>query len=268
MTDTERAARGASSGAPGRRREPVDPDDLAELFAAYRATGDRRLRNRIVERHYDVARFHARRFRGRGVPQEDLEQIALLCMVRAVDRFDPSVGVPFATFAGRNVEGELKRHFRDRTWNVRPPRRAQELFLEVRAAEEVLRQRLRRAPTPAEIAREVEADLDRVLEAIAAGDAYRATSLDQGDEVGTPLSARLGAVDGHYSELDWHLTLEKVMCRLSERDQEIVRLRFFDELSQSEVAARIGVSQSYLSRMIARILGDLEARLGAAVHDR
>ena len=132
------------------------------LFREYRRTGDRRVRNRLVEEHLTVPDYYVRRYSGRGVPHDDLRQVALLTMLRSIDRFDPDLGIEFGTFASRTIEGELKRYFRDRTWAVRPPRRAQELHLELRRAEEELTQRLGRSPTVAELADELEQHLDVV----------------------------------------------------------------------------------------------------------
>src|SRR3954468_16509856 len=150
-----------------------------EQFVEYRRTGDRRLRNELVEQHRGSADYFVKRYARRGVPEDALRQVALLAIVHAVDRFDPDVGVAFSTFASRTIEGELKRYFRDRTWSVRPPRRAQELHLELRRADEDLTQRLGRSPTLTELAAEVGESEDHVLEALEAGVAHQATSLDQ-----------------------------------------------------------------------------------------
>lgn len=233
-------------------------------MSEYRRTGDREMRNRVLEAHLDIADHFARRYGRRGVPEEDLRQIGVVAMLRAVDRFEPEQGVTFATFAGRTVEGELKRWFRDRSWAVRPPRRAQELHLEVRRAVEELSHRIGRSPTVAELAREVGADEDEVLEALEAGAAHRATSLDAPaapDDDRTVGDRALGSIDGGYGQVDARLTMEEALSGLPEREQEILRLRFYDRLSQPEIAERIGVSQSYLSRLLRRTLASLRETL-------
>ena len=191
--------------------------------------------------------------------------MALLALIHAVERFDPDRGVGFATFASRTIEGEVKRYFRDRTWSVRPPRRAQELHLRIRRADEELHQRLGRAPTMHDLAAEVDASVDQVIEALDAGSAHRATSLDQpqrddGDS-GVIGDRLLGASDRGYVDVDQQLVVRQLLAELPEREREVMRLRFFENLSQPEIASRLGVSQSYLSRIIRRTLVDLRERL-------
>lgn len=232
-----------------------------DLCRQYQATGDRRLRNQVVERHMDVADFYVRRFTKQGVAADDLRQTALLAMIRAVDRFDPDREVEFTTFASRTIEGELKRYFRDRTWAVRPPRRAQELHLKLRRADESLTQDLGRSPTVEELAEAVDADVDAVLEAIEAGQAYRADSVDHGtrsdDDRLDPRTIAATSVDGGYGRIVEHAALADLIRRLPEREREILGMRFFQDMSQPEIAERVGVSQSYLSRVLRRTLDDL-----------
>jgi RNA polymerase sigma-B factor len=215
---------------------------MMPLFVEYRATGDRRVRNVLVEQHRDVADYFVKRYSRRGVAADDLRQLALIAIIHAVERFDPDVGVAFSTFASRTIEGELKRYFRDRTWSVRPPRRAQELHLELRRAEEDLTQQLGRSPTVAELAATLDASEDHVLEALEAGVAHQAASLDQ-----SPGPDDDGATRG-----------ERV---LAESDPGFY-MRFFENMTQPEIAERIGVSQSYLSRILRKALVDLRSRLG------
>jgi RNA polymerase sigma-B factor len=236
----------------------------AELapFVEYRRTGDRALRNQLVEDNRHVADYLVRRYARRGVPEEDLRQISLLAVIAAVERFDPTLDVAFATFAGRTIEGELKRYLRDRTWMVRPPRRAQELHLELRQADEELTQRLGRSPTVAELAAAVDESEDHVLEALEAGVAHQASSLDQpapgSEDEGRALGERvLVSHDTGFGDVESRQVVEELMEALDERDREVIRLRFFENLTQPEIAERMGVSQSYLSRIIRRILVDL-----------
>jgi len=237
------------------------------LFAEYRETGDRRVRNEIVEIYRDVADYYVKRYSRRGVPADDLRQVSLLTILRAVDRFDPEHGVEFSTFASRTVDGELKRYFRDRTWTVRPPRRSQELHLALRKTDEDLTQRLGRSPTVAELARELDESVDHVLEALEAGVAHQATSIDQspvGEESdATRRSERmLSQNDTGFAQVDRMVIISELLEGLPERDRQVIEMRFFQNRTQEEIAAEIGVSQSYLSRILRRVLLDLREKLG------
>jgi RNA polymerase sigma-B factor len=237
-----------------------------DAFRELLRTGDVALRNEIVEANTRLADYHVRRFGGRGVADDDLRQIANLAIVSAVDRFDPEREVAFSTFANRTIEGELKRYLRDRTWSVRPPRRAQELHLEVRRADEDLTQKLGRSPTVAEVSAEIKVSQDHILEAMEAGTAHHAASIDQptGGDEGAPSLAdrRLGTVDGGYLDVDQRLVVQELLDGLPERERTILELRFFDRLSQDEIAERLGVSQSYLSRLLRKTLLELRGQLG------
>lgn len=240
-------------------------DDLADLFARYRTTGDRRARNEIVERHRHLADGVARRYRARGLAVEDLRQTALLSMVRAVDRFDPEKGASFATFAGRTMEGELKRALRDKSWTVRPPRGAQERYLELRRREEELSHRLGRAPTVTEIAEAMDATVDEVLEAVEAAGARTAAPISRPGEDGEEieLGAILGQDERGYGGVDEQLLVAGLLDQLDERSRTVIELRFFERLGQDEIAQRLGVSQSYLSRLLRKILLELRSQLDA-----
>lgn len=231
-------------------------DDVLELFRRYRATGDRALRNDLVERYVGLSEPHVRRFGGRGIPKEDLRQTALLAVLRAVERFDPELGVSFPTFAGRTIEGELKRFLRDRSWAVRPPRRQQEAFLNVRSAEDELVQELGRSPTVAELAQRIGESEDRVLEALEAAGARRADSIDEPTPRGGPPRA-IGSIDADFGGVEVRLLVEGLLSTLDERERAVIELRFFEDLGQPEIAERLGLSQSYVSRLIRRILGSL-----------
>lgn len=238
-------------------------EDLAQLFARYRATEDRSARNEIVERHRALADGVARRYGSRGLPVEDLRQIALLAMVRAVDRFDPGKGASFATFAGRTMEGELKRALRDKSWTVRPPRAAQERYLELRRREEELTHRIGRSPTVAELAGAMDASVDEVLEAMEAAGARSAAPITRPDDDGEEVVADtlLGADDLGFAGIDDRLLVAGLLDRLDERSRKVVELRFFERMGQEEIAQRLGVSQSYLSRLLRRALVDLRGHL-------
>ena len=238
-------------------------DDLADLFRRYRATGDRSLRNEIVEQHRHLADGVARRYGSRGLAVDDLRQTALLSMVRAVDRFDPDKGASFATFAGRTMEGELKRALRDRSWTVRPPRAAQERYLELRRREEELTHRLGRAPTVAELADAMEVEVDDVLEAVEAAGARSSAPLTRPDDDGEQIDAEalLGREETGFVDVDRRLLVAELLEQLDDRSRAVIELRFFERLGQEEIAQRLGVSQSYLSRLLRKILADLRGQL-------
>jgi RNA polymerase sigma-B factor len=236
--------------------ETLTSDEVDALFHRFSETGARRDRNRLVEAHLGFAHHVARRFANRGVGDDDLEQIALLALVKAVDRFDPELGYAFTTFAGRTIEGEIKRHFRDATWSVRVPRSLQERHLAVRRAVDEMSHELGRSPAVPEVAARLEASVDEVVEALAASAAYRHESLDgPSGEGGTEIHA-VASAGSHppveTEHVDDRVLIERLMDALSERDREIVRLRFFEQLSQSEIAARVGISQMHVSRLLRR----------------
>jgi RNA polymerase sigma-B factor len=239
----------------GRDRDRAD--DL-EQFAQYRAHGDRALRDELVSRYRDLAYAIAHRFRGRGEPIEDLEQVALVGLVKAVDRFDPERGFAFPTFATPTISGELKRHFRDQ-WTVRVPRAVQETVLDLNAAVADLSQALHRSPTVAEVARRVGRSEEAVLEAMEAGRAFRAVGIDapSGAGAGPTPADRLAVPEPGIADVEQQMTVEVLLDRLAPREREIIRLRFFEGLTQSEIAARVGISQMHVSRLIARSLEQL-----------
>ena len=242
----------------------LDDPELDQRFREFQATGERAVRNDLVEAHRGLAARIANDYRGRGVELDDLVQIAMLGILKAVERFDPDRGIPFSSFASRTVNGEIKRYFRDRTWAVRPPRSAQERHLDLRRATGALSSRLGRPPSVAELAAELDLSEDEVLEAMEAGAAYRATSLDArrpGDEDGTPLADRLPGGDPASRPVGLRMLVGQLLQTLPEREAQILRLRFYDELTQSEIADRLGISQMHVSRLIRRCLLELRQTL-------
>ena len=230
-------------------RSDARSDELA-LFTEFARTRDRRLRNQLVERHMGLAAFVSRRYSRRGAPDDDLRQVAFLALVKAVDRFEPDRGVAFSTFAGRTIEGEIKRHFRDHTWSLRVPRSAKETHLALRRANDELTQRLGRSPNVEQLANHLGFTTDQVLEGIAAGAATSTSSLDApvGDDGDGP--RQVGGVDPAFGHLVDIGLVEQLLGELPAREQEIVRLRFYGELSQSEIANRMGISQMHVSRLL------------------
>jgi RNA polymerase sigma-B factor len=242
----------------------IDAELCASTPWRIQARRDRELRDERVHSHLGLARQLARRFANRGETHDDLVQVASLALVRAAERFDPERGVMFSTFAAASIIGELKRHFRDRGWAVRAPRRLQELVLEIGSAVDRLGHELGRAPTVPELAKEIRAAESDVLEALEAAQGYRTTSLDARDREGQTMAESLGSEDGGFASVENHSALANAMETLSPRDRRIVQLRFVDGLSQSEIAARLGVSQMQISRLLAanlrRLRSNIEAR--------
>ncbi|MEO1063127.1 MAG: sigma-70 family RNA polymerase sigma factor [Actinomycetota bacterium] len=230
-------------------------DDAVDArFVEYRRTGDRRLRNELVQEHRGLAGAVAARYRNRGVAGDDLEQVALLGLIGAVERFDPSRGVPFGPWATMVVDGECKTWFRDKTWGLRVGRGTKELVGRTRRARDEAEQELGRSPTVAELADRLGESEDRVLEALDADRAYRPVSLDTPATTAAPATAH--EAEG-FADVDRRLLVSQLLDRLPSSDAEIVRLRFFEELSQQQIADRIGVSQMQVSRLLRRILGQL-----------
>ncbi|MDQ3570686.1 MAG: SigB/SigF/SigG family RNA polymerase sigma factor [Actinomycetota bacterium] len=243
--------------------EPDQREELRRKFNEFAGDRDPALRDQLVEGHLGLAEYLARRFSNRGEPLDDLVQVASLGLLKAVDRFEPSRGVEFSTYATHTIVGELKRHFRDKGWAVRAPRRMQELYLRLGKVVSALSQELGRSPTIPELASEAQVSEEEVLEALEAGQAYRFSSLDapsSGDEDdGDTLSSHLGGEDPGLLEAEHRAALSPLMARLPPREQTILQLRFFEGMTQSEIAGQLGISQMHVSRLLARSLNQLRA---------
>ena len=233
--------------------------EVKEDFARYASTRELDVRSRLIEAHLGLAEHLARRFAHRGEAYDDLVQVSSLALVKAVDRFDPDRGVEFTTFATRTIIGELKRHFRDRGWAVRAPRRIQELYLHIGQAIATLSQEKGRSPGIKEIAVATGASEDDVIEALEAGQGYRSASLDAPGPDGEALGSRLGMDDAAFSDAEHRAALSPHLAKLPERDRQILILRFVEGLTQSEIADRIGISQMHVSRLLSRSLAALRA---------
>jgi RNA polymerase sigma-B factor len=220
-------------------------------------------RDELVTSHLGLAHQLARRFANRGESHDDLVQVASLALVKAAERFDPARGIMFSTFAAASIIGEIKRHFRDRGWAVRAPRRLQELLLEIGTTVDRLGQELGRAPTVPELAQAINATEADVLEALEAGQSYRTSSLDAPDKEGQTMAESLGSEDGGFTSVENHSALAKARESLSARDRRIVQLRFVEGLSQSDIAARLGVSQMQISRLLSVCLRQLRTNIEA-----
>ncbi|HEY8303353.1 MAG TPA: SigB/SigF/SigG family RNA polymerase sigma factor [Solirubrobacteraceae bacterium] len=255
------------------RSPPTDshaPSELPdrELFARMRSGEDPRARESLVERYLPLARRLARRYQHTDEPIEDLVQVASIGLLKAVDRFDCSREVMFSSYAVPTILGELKRHFRDRTWSVRVPRDLQELALRVDQTVTRLSLGRRRSPSIGELARAVEVSEEQVLEAMEAMGAYRAGSLDvprsAREEESESVAEAIGTQDPGYERAEERATLEPLMASISERERTVLRLRFSDDLTQAEIGERIGVSQMQVSRLIRQALSRLRASVDTA----
>jgi RNA polymerase sigma-B factor len=221
----------------------------------------------LVEEHLPLARALARRYAGRGTPTEDLEQVAALALVKAARGFDPERGIEFRAYAIPTVKGDLRKHFRDSGWTVRPPRRLQELQPRVWRAEEEMLTTLHRSPTPSEIAEHIGAELDEVIEVLGMEGCYRPGSLDRpvGDGDSGTVGELIGGLDPELERSEIRNTLAPLIRRLPERDRLVLELRFVDGMSQQDIGERIGVTQMQVSRILARILASLRETLTTEV---
>ena len=229
---------------------------LAEAFAALVQSRDHTLRATIAARTDWLALRGARRFSDRGEQFDDLLQVARLGLLKAIDRFDPSFGVQFGGYATPTIMGELRRHFRDHTWSVHVSRRAKDLRPAVNVAVDEMTKELGRSPKVDELARKLQVPEDAVLEALEANGAYRTGTLDS---IGGA-DSRL-AVDGGFEAVINREVIEGLLVQLPPRQQAILKLRFFDELSQAQIAERIGTSQVHVGRLIALSLAELRTHL-------
>jgi RNA polymerase sigma-B factor len=222
------------------------------------------LRDRTIEAWAPLAKHLAKRYAGRGEPTDDLIQVAMVGMIKAVDRFETDRGVEFAGFAIPTIVGELKRHFRDRTWSIRVPRRLQELRLAITGANNTLSHTLGRAPTVADIATHLGVTEEEVLEGLEGARAYNATSLSTpvGAEGSTELGETLGGADDAFELAENRIGLAPALAALDERERKIVLLRFYGNLTQSQIAEQVGVSQMHVSRLLTKALARMRTQLG------
>lgn len=226
-----------------------------------------RLRQEVIEGYMPYARYVAHRYGQRGEPTDDLIQVAYLGLVKSVDNFDPQYGTTFLTYATPIIIGEIKRYFRDTTWAVHVPRRMQELTANLRKATESLTHSLGRSPTVEELAVHLNAEPEEIVEAFDAAGAYTAASLDtpvdSGGEDGAALIELLGDDDGAIDHVINRESLKPLLAKLSERDKQILLMRYFRNMTQAQIGAELGVSQMQVSRLLSRILGQLRTGLNA-----
>jgi len=239
---------------------------FAQLGVGHGSTIDRdRARGELVELHLPLVDHCARRFTNRGEPFDDLVQVGTIGLIKAVDRFDTDRGVEFSTYATPTILGEIKRHFRDKGWAIRVPRRLQELRMSISAATGELSQRLGRSPTPREVAERLGVTVEDVLEGLESANAYSTLSLDAGDSGEDGLGSMLetmGAIDEALDHVELRASIRPLIEQLPPRERHILLLRFFRQMTQSQIAEEVGISQMHVSRLLNRTLAELRESIG------
>lgn len=235
-------------------------------FARLPEDSERRgeLRDELVAGHLTIAKNIARRFAHRGEAQDDLEQVATVGLIQAVDRFDPERGTDFLSFAVPTITGEVRRHFRDHGWSMRVPRRLKDLHVSLGTAISELSQELGRAPTASELSRHMNIPREEVLEGLEAAGAYRSSSLDDlltGGDAGPALEGVIGQADAELERVEYRTTLAPLLEQLPERERTILKLRFFGGMTQTQIADQVGLSQMHVSRLLTRTLAQLRSQL-------
>ena len=241
-----------------------DEDDR-DLLRRWRDDHDEQARLELVERTLPLARTLARRYANKGESLDDLEQVAALGLVKAIDRFDLSRDVRFTTFAVPTIAGEIKRHFRDRGWMIRVPRDVQELSARLSIVRDRLTRETGRSPTVEQLSKGAHAGVEQVLEALAAADAYRTLSLDEPLGEGLEALDAIGGDDLGFERVEQRHLLRSGLTHLPAREREILHLRFYEGLTQREIADRVGVSQMHVSRLIRRSIESLRKRLAGPI---
>ena len=242
-----------------------DKDRTRELFRQYKATGDPEVRDQLIVSHLNLVRFLASKFKNRGEPLDDLIQVGTIGLIKAIDRFDPSRGLEFTTYATPTILGEIKRHFRDKGWSVRVPRRLQELSAKVNQANDELTNELSRSPSVEEIAKRVGATVDDVLEAMESSSAYSSVPLEGGgysdDDDAPSVIDHYATEDENLAASDDRIVLEDAIRDFSPREKDVIRMRFFEGMTQVEIAERLGISQVQVSRLLRRTLRRVQDKI-------
>lgn len=242
-----------------------DKEKTRELFRRFKEEGDMDAREKLVMSHLNLVRFIANKFKNRGEPIDDLIQVGYLGLLKAIDRFDPSRGLEFTTFATPTIMGEIKRHFRDKGWSVRVPRRLQELSAKVNQATDTLTSQLQRSPTIAEIADYLDATVDEVLEAMESSSAYSSVSLEApsgADDDDTPsVIDRYATEDSDLAFTDDRIIIEEALASFSPRERDVIEMRFLKGMTQIEIAEKLGISQVQVSRLLRRTLKKVQDKI-------
>lgn len=257
MADTQRATKSGKAA--------WDKEKTHELFRRYKEEGDVEAREKLVMSHMNLVRFLANKFKNRGEPLDDLIQVGYLGLLKAIDRFDPSRGLEFTTYATPTIMGEIKRHFRDKGWSVRVPRRLQELSAKVNQATDVLTTELQRSPKIEEIAEYLDASVDEVLEAMESSSAYSSVPLEgtgnnDNDDAPSVLD-RYATEDSALNFTDDRLIIEEALKGFSPRECEVIDLRFLQGMTQIEIAEQLGISQVQVSRLLRRTLKKIQDKI-------
>lgn len=242
-----------------------DKEKTRELFRRFKEEGDMDAREKLVMSYLNLVRFIANKFKNRGEPIDDLIQVGYLGLLKAIDRFDPSRGLEFTTFATPTIMGEIKRHFRDKGWSVRVPRRLQELSAKVNQATDTLTSQLQRSPTIAEIADYLDATVDEVLEAMESSSAYSSVSLEApsgADDDDTPsVIDRYATEDSDLAFTDDRIIIEEALASFSPRERDVIEMRFLKGMTQIEIAEELGISQVQVSRLLRRTLKKIQDKI-------
>lgn len=242
-----------------------DKQKTHELFRRYKEEGDMDAREQLVMSHLNLVRFLANKFKNRGEPLDDLIQVGYLGLLKAIDRFDPGRGLEFTTYATPTILGEIKRHFRDKGWSVRVPRRLQELSAKVNQATDALTMQLQRSPTVNEIADYLDATVDEVLEAMESSSAYSSVPLEgtgntESDDAPSVID-RYATEDNDLAFTDDRLIIEEALQGFSPREREVIELRFLKGMTQIEIAEKLGISQVQVSRLLRRTLKKIQNKI-------
>lgn len=242
-----------------------DKEKTRELFRRFKEEGDMDAREKLVMSHLNLVRFIANKFKNRGEPIDDLIQVGYLGLLKAIDRFDPSRGLEFTTFATPTIMGEIKRHFRDKGWSVRVPRRLQELSAKVNQATDTLTSQLQRSPTIAEIADYLDATVDEVLEAMESSSAYSSVSLEApsgaDDDDSPSVIDRYATEDSDLAFTDDRIIIEEALASFSPRERDVIEMRFLKGMTQIEIAEKLGISQVQVSRLLRRTLKKIQDKI-------
>lgn len=241
-----------------------DKERTRELFDLYKNKGDESARDELVMNHLNLVRFLAAKFKNRGEPLDDLIQVGTIGLIKAIDRFDPERGLEFTTFATPTILGEIKRHFRDKGWSVRVPRRLQELSAKVTTATDELTRELQHSPSTEEVAERLGVTVEEVLEAMESSSAYSSVSLEttaSEDEDAPAVIDHYASVDQDLVSSDDRMVIEDAIKEFSPREQEVIRMRFHDGLTQVEIANKLGVSQVQVSRLLRRTLKKIQDKI-------
>lgn len=256
-----RAARRASKGTPA-----WDKDRTRKLFAQYKETKDPEVRDQLIVSHLNLVRFLASKFKNRGEPLDDLIQVGTIGLIKAIDRFEPDRGLEFTTYATPTIMGEIKRHFRDKGWSVRVPRRLQELSSKINQVTDDLTKELQRSPSIEEIAQRLDTNVEEVLEAMESSSAYSSVPLEEGGS-GADGDETPSIIDQYVTEdedlagSDDRIVLEEAIRDFSPREQEIIRMRFVEGLTQVEIAEKLNISQVQVSRLLRRTLKRIQEKI-------